>query len=156
VSPERLVYVDETGIDRCLYREYAKAPRGQKVFAKMSGRKFKRTDIVSGICLGEWISPLQYTGTTDSILFESWFEFCLLKEVRSGSIIVLDNATFHRKSVLPDFAKQHHCEVWYLPPYSPDFNPIEKKWAWLKRKLRSVLPDFDSFDLAPQYTFQVR
>ena len=147
--------MDETGIDQCLYREYARAPRGQKVVAKISGRKFKRTNIVSGICLGNWIAPLAYTGTTDSALFESWFEKCLLKEVRKGSIIVLDNATFHRKSVLPDLAKKHHCEVWYLPPYSPDFNPIEKKWACLKKKLRGILHLFDSFDLALQYSFQV-
>ena len=148
--------MDETGTDQCLYREYARAPRGQKVFAKISGRKFKRTNIVSGLCLGKWVAPLQYVGTTDSILFETWFENCLLKEVRKESIIVLDNATFHRKSVLPDLAKKYHCEVWYLPPYSPDLNPIEKKWAWLKQKLRCSLNYFDSFDLALQNAFYVR
>ena len=104
VSPESLVYVDETGIDQCLYREYARAHRGQKVIAKISGRKFRRTNIVAGICQGKWIAPLEYTGTTDSILFEFWFENCLLKEVKTGSTIVLDNATFHKKSILTSLA----------------------------------------------------
>lgn len=145
ISPESLVYVDETGIDQCLYREYARAVRGQKVVAKISGRKYKRTNIVAGICRGKWIAPLEYTGTTDSVLFEFWFESCLLKEVAGGSVIILDNATFHKKSVLSDLAKRYDCEVLFLPPYSPDLNPIEKKWAWLKRKLREILFLYSSF-----------
>jgi len=153
ISPGTLVYVDETGIEQCLYREYARAPRGQKIIAKISGRKFKRTNIMAGICQGEWVAPLEYGGTTDSAWFEFWFENCLLKEVEKGSTIVLDNATFHRKSVLPDLAKRYGCTVLFLPPYSPDLNPIEKKWAWLKRKLRGILRDFDSFDLALQNVF---
>jgi Transposase and inactivated derivatives len=154
VRTERLVYVDESGIDRYLYREYARAPRGQKVHAKISGRRFTRVNIVAGICQGKWVAPLQYSGTTDSILFEFWFTNCLLKEVRENSIIVLDNATFHKKSVLPDLARQHNCELLFLPPYSPDLNPIEKKWAWLKRTLRKILLDCNSLDDALCSAFQ--
>lgn len=150
-----LVYVDECGIDQCLYREYAYAPRGKKVITKISGRKFKRTNIVAGISQGKWIAPLEYSGTTDSALFEFWFVNSLLKEIKEGSTIILDNAAFHRKSVLPDLAKAHGCELWFLPPYSPDLNPIEKKWAWLKKRLRSILHQFDSFDDAIMNTFQL-
>ena len=155
IPPEILVYVDETGIDQCLYREYARAPRGQKVVAKISGRKFKRANIVAGIRQGKWVAPLEYSGTTDSALFEFWFENCLLKEINEGSIIILDNATFHKKSTLPDLAKIKNCTVLFLPPYSPDLNPIEKRWAWLKQKLRKILHDFNSFDDAIQTVFQV-
>jgi len=155
VPPEDLVYVDECGIDKYLYREFAYAPCGEKVITKISGKKFKRTNIVSGLCLGEWIAPMEYSGTTDSILFEFWFENCLLKELGAGKVIVLDNATFHKKSVLPNLAKKHNCEVLFLPPYSPNLNPIERKWAWLKRNLRKILPDFDSFQQAVQNSFQV-
>ena len=155
IPPERLVYVDECGIDQYLYREYARALRGEKVIAKISGRKFKRTNIVAGICQGKWVAPLEYSGTTDSILFEFWFENCLLKEVHPGSVIILDNATFHKKSVLPNLASRYGCEILFLPPYSPDLNPIEKKWAWLKRKLREILKRHDSFDVAIQNAFIV-
>jgi len=150
---ESLVYVDECGIDQYLYREFAYAPRGQKVIEKVSGKKFKRTNIVAGICQREWVAPMEYGGTTDSVLFEFWFENCLLKEVKPGSVIVLDNATFHKKSVIPGLAKSKNCEVLFLPPYSPDLNPIEKKWAWLKKKLRKILPDFDSFSDAINSAF---
>ena len=89
---------------------------------------------------------MEYTGTTDSALFQYWFEHCLLKEAEKDSIIILDNASFHKKSILPDLAQKYGCEALFLPPYSPDLNPIEKKWAWLKRKLRGNLHEFDSFD----------
>jgi transposase len=145
---ESLVYIDECGIDQYLYRVYAYSPRGQKVITKVSGKKFKRINIVAGICQGEWIAPLEYTGVTDHVLFEYWFENCLLQEVKPGSIIILDNATFHKKSVLPIIARRKDCTVIFLPPYSPDLNPIEKKWAWLKKKLRSVFHDFIDFDRA--------
>ena len=150
---ELLVYLDETGIEQCLYREYARAPCGEKVVTKISGKKFKRTNIVAGICEGKWVAPLQYEGSTDSVLFEFWFEHCLLNEVKKGSYIILDNAAFHRKAILLDLAKEYGCEVLFLPPYSPDFNPIENKWAWLKRKLREILCNFDSFDSALQTVF---
>ena len=155
VPPENLIYVDECGIDQHFYREYARSPRGEKVFAKISGRKYKRTNIVAGICRGEWVAPLEYTGTTDSVLFEFWFEHCLLKEAKPGILIVLDNATFHKKSVLPDLARTYGCELMFLPPYSPDLNPIEKKWAWIKRKLRETLQNQSSFDNALHVFFQV-
>ena len=148
IPPASLVYVDESGIDQYLYREYAYSPRGEKVFAEISGKKFKRTNIISGICRGEWIAPMTYNGITDSVLFEYWLENCLLNEVEPGSVIVLDNATFHRKSVIPELALRKGCRVLFLPPYSPDLNPIENKWAWLKKKLRKILPDYDTFDHA--------
>jgi len=155
ISPEKLVFVDETGFDQYLYRPYARAPRGQNVVAKTSGKKFKRTNIVAGICQGKWVAPLQYDGSTDSSLFEFWFERCLMKEVVAGSTIVLDNATFHRKCALKVIAACFDCEVLFLPPYSPDLNPIENKWAWLKQILRNTLSFFDSFNHALWEAFQV-
>ena len=68
---------------------------------------------------------------------------------------MLDNARFHKKSVLPELAQQYGCEVLFLPPYSPDLNPIEKKWAWLKRKLHKTLQNYSSFDTVLHILFQV-
>jgi transposase len=145
MPPESLVYIDECGIDKYLYREYAYAPCGQKVVAHISGKKYMRTNIIAGLCQGKWVAPMEYGGTTDSVLFEFWFVNHLLKEVKPGSVIVLDNATFHKKSVLPELAHKYGCRVLFLPPYSPDLNPIEKRWAWLKKLLKKILPLHDSF-----------
>ena len=149
-----LIYVDETGIDTFLYREYGRAPRGVPIVEKVSGKKFLRTNIVAGYCNGNWVAPLQYHGTTDSKLFEYWFSNCLPREIPKGSTIILDNATFHKKSVLPALAAAAGCYVLFLPPYSPNLNPIEKKWAWLKRKLREILHNFTTFDDAISSAFQ--
>jgi transposase len=154
ISPQNLVYVDETGVEQCLFREFARAPRGQKIIGFISGQKFKRTNIVAGYCQKKWVAPLQYDGNTNSDLFEFWFENCLLKEIRR-KFIILDNATFHRKTRLTELAAKKKCKIIFLPPYSPDLNPIENKWAWVKGKLQEILPDVDSFDDALWSVFQV-
>jgi transposase len=142
------------GVEQCLFREFARAPRGQKVMGVISGQKIKRTNIVAGICQKKWVAPFQYDGTTDSGLFEFWFENCLLKEIKR-KYIVLDNATFHRKNRLIELAAKAKCKIIFLPPYSPDLNPIENKWAWVKQKLRDLLPNCDTFDDAICSVFQV-
>ncbi len=150
-----IIYVDETGINKYLYREFARAKRGIPIREKISGKKFERSNVVAGIREGKWIAPMQYAGTTDSCLFEYWFENCLLKETPKGSTIVLDNATFHKKSVLPKLVASVGCEILFLPPYSPELNPIEKKWAWLKKTLRKILAIHPSFDATLHAIFQL-
>jgi transposase len=86
------------------------------------------------------VAPLQYSGTMDSVLFGYWFYAMLLPCVCTGSVIVLDNARFHQKSVLQELAHIAGCQVLFLYPYSPDMNPIEHFRAWLKRRLRKILP----------------
>ena len=133
IPPESLVYVDECGVDQYLYREYAYAPRGQKVVAEISGKKFKRTNFAAGLCLGEWVAPIEYNSTTDSVLFEFWFEHCLLKALKPGSVIVLDNATFHRKTVLPGFAQRHGCNVLFCRRIRLTSTPSKKSGLGSKK-----------------------
>lgn len=156
IPADEIVYIDETGINTCIYREYGYAPRGQKVYAKISGRKFQRTNIVSGKMGNKIIAPMQYNGTTNSALFEFWFENCLLSSVGKGQTIVMDNAAFHRKSELHYLAKKHQCKVIFLPPYSPELNPIEKLWACLKKYLKFNLSSFSSLNDAIYSFFKVK
>ena len=123
------MYVDEVGIDQYLYRPYARAPRGELVYGKVSGKKYKRTSIVAGLCNKNIIAPLQYSGTMDSTLFLFWFTTMLLPCILPGSMIVMDNARFHCKSTLSEVAEQAGCHILFLPPYSPDLNLIENFWA---------------------------
>jgi len=148
VPEELLIYVDESGIDKERNREYARAPKGECVYNEVKGRKFDRTNIIAGKCDGKVIAPGEYKGTTDHKLFEAWFSGALLKEAKPGSVIVLDNATFHRKKALRKLAEQVGCSVLFLPPYSPDLNPIENVWANLKKFLKHYLRFFTSLSLA--------
>lgn len=149
------MYVDETGIDQYLYRPYARAARGIPAQGMISGKKYKRTSIVAGQCGKRILAPLQYSGTMDSALFAFWFQTMLLPSVEAGSVIVMDNARFHQKKVLAELAEQACCQVLFLPPYSPDLNPIEHFWAWLKASLRKILPLSLSLDAAISDCFTV-
>lgn len=146
ILPEKIAYVDESGIDKCLYREYAYASRGEIVTEKISGKKFQRTNIVAAQLNGEIIAPMQYNGTTDAPLFEHWFKQCLLPCLPEDSVIVMDNASFHRKKELFNIAKEHQIKLIFLPPYSPQLNPIEHFWAKLKQWLKIHIREFDSLD----------
>jgi len=67
-----------------------------------------------------------------------------LPEIGPGKVIVLDNASFHKNKRTKELIERAGCRLIYLPPYSPDLNPIEKFWSWLKRKIRSIMGDFNS------------
>lgn len=150
-----IAYIDETGIDTYLFREYAYAPRGTLVYGKISGKKYRRVGIVAAQLGKKILAPLQYEGTMDSSLFEQWFQECLLPSLTQQAFIVMDNASFHRKSQLFRLAKDAGHTLIFLPPYSPDLNPIEHFWSWLKRHLAKTLRDFPIFDDALCSAFQV-
>jgi len=148
IPPENIAYVDETGIDCYLYREYGYGPRGQLVHDRIKGRKYMRTSIVAAQMGNEIIAPCQYTGTMNHEWFEKWFQEHLLSALPKGTVIVMDNASFHRKEQLYSLAQKSGCYLIFLPPYSPELNPIEHFWAWLKRTLRRILPKLVSLDQA--------
>ena len=155
IPPEKIAYVDECGIDTYLYREYGYATCGQQVFGRISGRKYKRCSIVAAKITNKILAPFQYSGTMDSELFESWFSNQLLPSLDKGTVIVMDNASFHSKKRLIFAAQNAGCRLLFLPPYSPELNPIENFWAWLKRFLRKILPSAPSFDDALYTAFQL-
>lgn len=90
----------------------------------------------------------------DSSLFEKWFEDYLLPNLPKEAVIVMDNASFHRKKKLYDLTQKTGVRLIFLPPYSPELNPIEHVWSWLKRHLRKTLSHFSSFDDAICSAFQ--
>jgi transposase len=147
------VFVDESGLNRHYRREMARAKRGTRVRGKVSGRKFAGTNVIAGVCNNKHVAVRCYNHSTTAGFFEEWFEWELLSVVPEGSIIIMDNAPFHRKSKLHEIAARHGFFVLFLPPYSPEFNPIEKSWANLKRWLKDNLVRFPSIDFAVESFF---
>jgi transposase len=139
IAPGKVSYVDETGIEEFLHRPRAWSPAGVPVAGWVSGRRSRRTGLVACLRLGEIVAPMRYRGTMDAHVFEAWFGGMLLPRLGQGHVVVMDNASFHRKARLCSMASGHGCEILFLPPYSPDLNPIEKFWARLKRKLRRIM-----------------
>ena len=111
------------------------------------GRRFERTNIISARVKNKTgeishYATLCYKQNTDSAFFENWFKTTLVKSIEKSSTIILDRASFHRKTKLKNLARRHGMKVLFLPAYSPDYNPIEKDWANMKEALIDSLPEF--------------
>ena len=153
--PEKRAYVDESGFNACYDREYGYAPKGEKVFGEISGMKFQRTNLVAAQIDGRTVAPMYYERSTDSAVFEVWFEGRLMPALSPGDVVIMDNAQFHRKGELRKIASRYHILVLFLPPYSPDYNPIEKLWANMKRWLKKNMRNYDSFEDALEDAIEV-
>jgi len=150
-----LYFVDESGFDEYYAREYGYAPRGEKVVGVVRGRHYARTSVVAAISGGEVVAPFAFSGSMNGDLFEGWLEHVFAPTLKNpaNSVLILDNASWHKKAFVYDIADEHGFRVIFLPPYSPDLNPIEKLWANVKRRLRLYMHWFDSFWDALSHAF---
>ena len=142
-----MYYADESGFDEYYSREYGYAPRGEKVIGAVSGRHFARTSVVAAKNGNDVVAPFAFSGSMNGDLFEGWLEHVFVPELKNPkkSVLLVDNATHHRKNAIFDIAEEFGFKVVFLPPYSPDLNTIENFWANVKRRLRLHMHKFDTF-----------
>jgi putative transposase len=148
---------DESGFDEHYAREHGYAVRGVKVINEVSGKHFARTSIVAAKCGDDIIAPFAFKGTMNGDLFESWLEYVYAPSLINPTNVVLliDNASSHRKYNIFDIAEEYGFRVIFLPPYSPNLNrPVENFWANVKRRLRLHMHEFETFLDALCYAFQ--
>ena len=100
--------------------------------------------LVAALCAGKSLTSFQYGRTMNSVLFESRFEKTLLKNLSKNRVIIMDNTAFHKKEVLYQIAKKYSQTFIFLPPYSPEYNPIEHTWSALKRNIVSQIHRYSS------------
>ncbi len=136
---EGIVYLDESGFERTSERAHGWGIRGKKVYGECSGRKHPRTSLISAKQGKRLLAPILFEGNTDSTLFNYWLQHHLLTELTPSSTIIMDNATFHKTAMTRQLVEDAGHTLLFLPPYSPDFNPIEKDFANMKRR-RQFLP----------------
>lgn len=136
------VYIDKTGVETYFHREYGRSLKGQLITGRISGRRFQRLSLVAGLVNGELIASMTYKDTMTSDFFEALFKTFLLPTLDKPAVIIMDNARFHRMSKL---SKEQGHRFLPLPPYSHEYNPIEKTRAHIKKHLRKVLPNCDTF-----------
>lgn len=142
-SEKDIVWVDECGLNKDLYRPYARAPRHQRVYDDISGKRISpRISMIAAYCDRSLSAPFRFDGYTDSKVFNLWVETCLVPVLKPGQIVIMDNATFHKSNTTRDLIEDADCHLLFLPPYSPDLNKIEPQWANLKQGIRANLtPD---------------
>ncbi|MDE8347475.1 MAG: IS630 family transposase [Acidocella sp.] len=129
-----VVYFDESGFQANVHRPHGWASRGNKVFGKITGNNHKRTNLIMAQRGKDWIAPMLFKTSCTHLTVTAWIKEMLLPTLRPQSLVVMDNAPFHNKPKIAEMLTEHGHKLLPLPRYSPDFNPIEKAFAILKRK----------------------
>jgi len=135
---DKLVFIDETSLKTNLIRMYGRARRGERVVDYAPHGHWKTTTLVSALRSHELTAPMVIDGALDGSLFLAYVEQVLLPTLRSGDVVVLDNLSSHKSKRVQELIESARASVAYLPPYSPDLNPIEQAFSKLKWLLRSA------------------
>lgn len=131
-------FIDEAGVTTVLTRLFGRAAPGQRVCESVPKNYGESTSIVSLMSLYGVETTMLVEGAVDTLVFNAFCSEFLRPVLKAGDIVVLDNLGAHRASQIEEVAKECGAEVIWLPPYSPDFSPIEKMWSKLKTYLRKV------------------
>jgi len=135
---EKLVFIDETWTSTSMARRYGRAPRGQRCIASAPHGHWKTTTFVAGLRHHQLTAPLVADGPMDGELFLAYVRQFLCPTLRPGDIVILDNLSSHKVAGVKEAIATAGATLLYLPPYSPDLNPIEKLFAKLKALLRKA------------------
>jgi transposase len=130
------VYIDEAGVDNTLNYVYGWSLKGTRCLAEKLGHFTERVSMIAAWCQGKVFAPMTFTGYCDSRVVETWFEQVLIPTLVPGQVVILDNASFHRKASLQKLLEPLGCRLLALPPYSPDLNFIEPLWNRIKALIK--------------------
>jgi transposase len=133
-----LIFLDESSAKTNMTRQYGRSPKGKRLFDSVSGSQWNTTTMVSAIRLEGVVTAMVTEGAMNTLLFRGFIEKFLAPLLRPGDIVVMDNLSSHKAKCVTEAIEAVGAEVWYLPPYSPDFNPIELMRSKVKNLLRSL------------------
>lgn len=139
VAPENLVFMDEAGVNLAMVRLYARAPKGQRAIGDRPANRGKNVSLVNALSLRGPIAPLTIAGAMDGLTFEAYIIRCVAPNLWPGAVLVVDNSPTHKATEEVNAAlKAVGAQLMFLPPYSPDFSPIEPFWSKVKNSLKST------------------
>jgi transposase len=137
-AAERLVFVDEMGTNTSLHPLYAWSPRGERAHCFVPRNRGPNTTLIASMTV-EGMGPcLAVEGATTRIVFEAYVEKVLVPSLRHGQVVVMDNLSAHKGERVRELIESAGCELLYLPPYSPDFSPIEEAFSKIKGLMRKA------------------
>ncbi len=136
--PERLVFIDETGASTKMARRYGRAPRGERCRAPVPHGHWKTTTFVGALRLDSMTAPMVLDGPMHGQAFIAYVEQVLIPTLNPGDVVVMDNLPAHKPIAVREAIEAAGAELLYLPPYSPDFNPIEMAFSKLKAFLKKI------------------
>ena len=138
LDPERLLFIDETGTSTNMARLRGRAPRGERLVGKVPHGHWKSTTFVAALRSSALTAPCVIDGPMNGNAFLAYVEQILAPTLKPGDVVILDNLSAHKVAGVREVIEATGASLLYLPPYSPDFNPIEQLFAKLKALLRKA------------------
>jgi len=138
LDPKRLVFIDETGASTKMARLRGRAKRGERCRAAIPHGHWKTTTFTAGLRLNGLAAPMVLDGPMNGDAFLAYVEQVLVPELEKGDVVIMDNLPAHKVSGVRRMIENAGARLLYLPPYSPDFNPIEMAFSKLKALLRKA------------------
>jgi transposase len=138
IPPEKLIYLDESGVSTQMTRLYARCVGGARIHEGTPDSRWKILSILGAISTRGMVATMTIEAATDREIFLAYLDHCLCPKLRPGDVVVMDNLSSHKVKGVRERIEKCGATLLYLPPYSPDLNPIEKAWAKLKQLLRSA------------------
>lgn len=138
MNPEKLVFIDESGAKTNMTRLYGRAKEGHRAVDNTPSGHWCTTTMISSVRLDGSTACMVVDGATTKDIFKAYVLHILLPTLKTGDIVVLDNLSAHKDQDVRNLIESVGAELWFLPPYSPDLNPIEKMWSKIKSILRTL------------------
>jgi transposase len=138
VDPKRLIFVDESSTNIALTPRYARAPRGERAYGKAPRNWGKNVTLISSIGVEGMGPSMSIEGSSDTESFGRYMREVLAPSLKAGQIILMDNLSVHTSKWVRELIESRGCQLWLLPSYSPDFNPIEEAFSKVKNLLRKM------------------
>jgi len=138
LDPRRLIFVDETGASTKMARLHGRAPRGERLRMSVPHGHWHTTTFIGAFRLSGMTAPLVLNGPMTGEWFAAWATHVLAPTLKRGDIVILDNLPAHKSAAARAAIETRGAQLRFLPPYSPDFNPIEMAFSKLKARLRKA------------------
>ncbi len=135
---QALVFVDESGFSHSMPRTYGYSSKGDRCYGSHDWGAKGRTNVIGALIDKDLVVTDLFQTNIDTTIFSNWIQESLIPKLPSHSVIVMDNASFHKGASMKKSIEEAGHTLMYLPPYSPDLNPIEHKWAEKKSERRKT------------------
>jgi transposase len=136
IDPDRVVFIDETWAKTNMTRTYGRSQRGTRLTERVPAGRWETTTFVGALRADGFVAPLTVDGPINGPLFRAWVEQHLAPTLSIGDVVIMDNLSSHKVAGVREAIEASGAELRYLPPYSPDLNPIELAFSKLKKLLR--------------------
>ncbi len=136
VDPKRLLFVDESSTNTTFTPRYARAPKGGRAHGKAPRNWDKNVTLISSMTLEGMGPSMSIEGSSDTVSFGIYMREILAPSLAAGQIVLMDNLSVHTSGWVREVIEEKGCELWLLPSYSPDFNPIEQAFSKVKNLMR--------------------